>query len=191
MKVLSPSGASAWRGLFTMLTPREVEEYRALRATIRERGTTRVWVVLVGVAGWGGLVLATAAVMPLPVATVLPLLFLATTFEIVFALHTGVERIGRYIQVFFEDGSGWEHAAMAFSQTAGGGVDPLFANYFRIAAILNFVPAVFARPMPIEWGFVGIIHLLFIVRVAVARRQAARQRAADLERFQQIKAGGR
>jgi hypothetical protein len=174
-----------------MLTPREVEEYRALRETIRERGTTRAWIVLVGVAGWAALVLGTAAVMPLPVATILPLLVLATTFEIAFALHTGVERVGRYIQVFFEDGSGWEHTAMAFSHTRPGhGVDPLFANYFRIAAILNFVPAAFARPMPVEWAFVGIIHVLFIVRVAVARRQAARQRAADLERFEQLKAAG-
>ena len=64
----------------------------------------------------GALVLATAALMPLPVATILPLLFLATAFEIVFALHTGVERIGRYIQVFFEDGSGWEHTAMTFGR---------------------------------------------------------------------------
>jgi hypothetical protein len=171
-----------------MLTPREVEEYRALRATIRERGTTRVWIVLLGVAFWGALALATAAVMPLPVATILPLLLLATTFEIVFALHTGVERIGRYIQVFFEDGSGWEHAAMALGPLPGAVVDPLFANYFRIATILNFVPAAFARPGPVEWTFVGAIHLLFVVRVALARRQAARQRAVDLERFQQIKA---
>ena len=119
----------------TTLTPRELEEYKALRDTIRERGTTRVWVVLAGLAAWGGLVLATAAVMPMPVATILPLLILATTFEIAFALHTGVERVGRYIQVFLEDGSGWEHAAMALSDSPGGGVDPLFANYFRIGEI--------------------------------------------------------
>lgn len=170
-----------------MLTPREIEEYRALRATIRERGTARVWIVLGGIGGWGALALATAAVMPLPVASILPLTFLATAFEIVFALHTAVERIGRYLQVFFEDDAGWEHAAMAFGPTPFAGVDPLFANYFRIATILNFVPVAFARPMPIEWGFVGIIHVMFVVRVAVARRQAARQRPADLERFQQIK----
>ena len=125
--------------------------------------------------------------MPMPVATVLPLLILATTFEIAFALHTGVERIGRYIQVFLEDGSGWEHTAMALPARSVGGVDPLFANYFRIGAILNFVPAAFARPVPVEWVFVGAIHLLFIVRVAVARRQAGRQRAIDLEHFQRLK----
>jgi hypothetical protein len=171
----------------TTLSPRELEEYKALRDTIRERGTTRVWVVLAGVAAWAALVLATASVMPMPVATVLPLLILATTFEIAFALHTGVERIGRYIQVFLEDGSGWEHAAMTLPDSHVFGVDPLFANYFRIGAILNFVPAAFARPVPVEWVFVGAIHLLFIARVALARRQARRQRAIDLEHFEKLK----
>ena len=30
------------------MTPRELEEYRALRETIRERGTARVWIFVVG-----------------------------------------------------------------------------------------------------------------------------------------------
>jgi hypothetical protein len=171
-----------------MLTPREVEEYKALRDTIRERGTARFWIVVAGMAGWGALALATAEILALPVASVLPLLFLATTFEVVFALNTGVERIGRYIQVFLEDGSGWEHTAMALGQTnPGGGADPLFANHFRIAAVLNLVPAAFARPMPAELALVAVIHMLFIARVALARRQAAGQRNADLERFRAIK----
>lgn len=171
----------------TTLTPRELAEYKVLRDTIRERGTVRVWVVVAGFAVWGALVLATAASMPIPVATILPLLMLATAFESVFALHTGVERIGRYIQVFLEDGTGWEHVAMSLPGSGPGSIDPLFANYFRIAAILNFVPAAFARPVPIEWGFVGTIHLLFIVRVAIAHRQAGRQRAIDLAHFQRLK----
>jgi len=33
-----------------------------------------------------------------------------------------------------------------------------------------------------------VIHVLFMVRVGVARRQAQRQRAIDLERFRQLKA---
>jgi hypothetical protein len=172
------------RALVATLTPRELAEFRTLRDTIRERGTTRVWVVLIGFSIWGGLVLATAATMPIPVATVLPLLILATAFEIVFALHTGVERVGRYIQVFFEDGFGWEHAAM---KLPASGIDPLFANHFRIGAILNFVPAAFARPVPAEWVFVAAIHVLFILRVALARRRASRQRAIDLEHFEQLK----
>jgi hypothetical protein len=84
------------------MTPRELEEYRALRATIRERGTTRIWVFLIGILAWAALTVATAALAGVPVAALVPLAVLVATFEAIFALHTGVERIGRYIQVFFE-----------------------------------------------------------------------------------------
>jgi hypothetical protein len=76
---------------------------------------------------------------------------------------------------------------MAYGRTFGGGSDPLFANFFRIATIVNFIPAVYANPTPIEWGVVGSLHLLFIVRVLLATRDAGRQRAIDLERFQTVK----
>jgi hypothetical protein len=81
---------------------------------------------------------------------------------------------------------------MAYGGTFGGGTfggmsDPIFANMFLIAAVLNFIPAVFANPMPIEWGVVGSIHLFFIGRVVLARRHAARQRTIDLDRFRQLK----
>jgi len=170
------------------MTPRELEEYAALRDTIRERGTARTWIVLAGLGGWAALTIATAAVVALPVATVVPLIFLATAFEIVFALHTSVERIGRYIQVFFEaDARGWEHAAMEYGKTFGGGTDPLFANFFRIATIANFIPAVYANPRPSEWALVGGIHLFFIGRVLMATRQAGKQRAIDLQRFESLR----
>lgn len=79
------------------MTPRDLEEYRALRSTIRERGTTRAWMLLAGFGLWAALTTATAALAALPIATLLPLLILAVAFETVFALHTGVERIGQYI----------------------------------------------------------------------------------------------
>lgn len=173
------------------MTSRELEEYKALRATIRERGTTRVWVFLAGLAAWAALAVATSALSALPVATLLPLLMLAGGFEAVVSLHTGVERIGRYIQVFFEEEESdrrWEHQAMALGRMfPGGGGDPLFALYFCIATFFNFVPVVLAEPAPIEWVVVGAIHLLFLARVAARRRQSARQRPIDLERFQQLK----
>jgi hypothetical protein len=171
------------------MTPREQEEYRALRDTIRERGTARVWIFIAGLVAWAGLVIATAALAALPIATLLPLLVLAAIFEAVFALHTGVERIGRYLQVFAEgaDGAGWEHAAMAYGRAHRGGGDPLFAMIFIAAAVLNFVPVMVAEPVALEVGVVGALHLLFVVRVFLARRDAGRQRAVDLERFQALK----
>lgn len=174
------------------MTERDVEEYRALRATIRERGTARVWAFVVGLVAWAALVIATAALAALPVATLLPLLVLAAVFEAVFALHTGVERIGRYLQVYFEDEdtSGWEHVAMAYGRTFGGGSDPLFTLIFVGATILNFVPVLIAEPVAIEVVVIGFAHALFVVRIAVARRTAGRQRAIDLERFQRLKTNG-
>jgi hypothetical protein len=165
------------------MTGRDAEEYRALRATIRERGTTRLWLFVVGLAVWAGLVIATAALAALPVATLLPLLFLAAVYEAVLALHTGVERVGRYIQVFLEDDDGWEQIAMAYGRAFGGGTDPLFTLVFAGATILNFVPALLAEPVPIEVLVIGFAH----VRLAIARREAGRQRAIDFERFEKLK----
>ena len=172
------------------MTDRQIEEYRALRATIRARGTTRVWVFIVGIAVWASLAVATAALATLPVATLLPLLILAAAFEAVLAIHTGVERIGRYIQVFFEDASdpGWEHRVMAYGRMfPGAGSDPVFTAYFLTAAVFNFVPVLLAGAVPIEYGVVGAIHLIFIVRLLLSKSHAAHQRAMDLERFQKIK----
>lgn len=171
------------------MTPRALQEYRALRATIRQRGTTRVWVFIAGLTGWAGLTIATAALAALPVATLLPLLVLAAVFEAVLSLHVGVERIGRYVQVFFEEGDpGWEHAAMAFGPTLHGGrTDPLFAWCFIAATVLNFIPAVLAEPVALEVGVVGTAHALFIVRVVLARRASARQRPTELDRFRQMR----
>ena len=170
----------------------EQEEYRALRDTIRQRGTAKVWVLVAGMIGWGALTMGTAALAMLPVATFLPLLVLAVTFEAVFNLHVGVERVGRYLQVFYEGDTGWEHTAMAFGRPLKGtGTDPLFIAHFLIATLLNFVPALLVEPPPVqlEIGVVGTAHLLFVIRVIVAKRSASRQRASDLRRFEDMKLG--
>jgi hypothetical protein len=171
------------------MTPRELEEYRALRDTIRQRGTARIWVFLSGTVGWGALAVATAALAALPVATFLPLLILAITFESVFSLHVGVERIGRYVQVFHEeDGTGWEHVAMALGPPLKGtSSDPIFTAHFIIATVLNIVPAILAQPVPLEIGVVLGVHAIFLVRVIMAKGAASRQRAADLARFEALK----
>jgi len=175
------------------MTPTDFDEYNALRATIRERGTTRVWIVLIGTLGWAAVALTSAAVAAPPLLTLIPLLVLATTFEITFALHTGVERVGRYIQVFFEENgmSGWEHRIMEFGRSAKPRVstDPLFARGFLLGVVLNLVTALATEPIAIEWAVVGIAHALLIARILFVRRLAAGQRAADLARFKEIKDG--
>jgi hypothetical protein len=173
------------------MTAREVEEYRELRSTIRERGSMRIWLMAAGILGWAALVILTAALLALPVATFISLLALAAVFESVLTLHTGAERVGRYLQVFYEAGDaepGWEHRIMEFGRRFPGGSDPLFCVVFWCAAILNMLPALYASPVPIEWAVVGTVHAMFGVRVLVARSRAGRQRAMDLERFTALKA---
>ena len=166
----------------------EREEYRALRATIRERGTARVWVFVGGITAWAALTVAVAALAAPPVATVIPLLVLAAGFEGVFALHVGVERVGRYLQVHFEeDRGGWEHAAMSFGRPSGAAVtDALFAVPFLLATLSNIAPALLAQPTVPELVFVGGAHALFVLRLAIARLTASKQRAVDLARFEEL-----
>jgi hypothetical protein len=174
------------------VTSRDQDEYRALRATIRERGTARHCLFAGGFIAWGAMTLATAVVASTPLATLLPLLVLAALFEAIYALHVGVERIGRFIHVFHEDaqGQGWEHIAMAFGRPKGAAsVDALFSIPFALAAVCNGAPALIVRPTIEEIVFVGGAHALFVLRLFVARQAAARQRAIDLERFTQLKRG--
>src|SRR5437867_11975508 len=135
------------------MTPREREEYRSLRATIRERGTARIWLFATGFSVWAGLTLATAAVTATPLAVLLPLVVLAATFEAVFALHVGVERIGRYLQLFHDDR--WEQAATDFDRPPRAvHVDALFFVPFLTAVLVNLAPLLVASPVTVEWIFI-------------------------------------
>jgi hypothetical protein len=173
------------------MTPRELEEYSALRATIRQRGTARVWILVAGLSAWSGEAVALAVLGPPPAVSLIPLLVLAVTFEAAFALHIGVERIGRYIQMFHEgagEAAAWEAAAMAFGRPLSGtATDPLFTVYFALAAVLNFAPVLLAVPVPAEALVIGGAHLAFVARLVMGRRAAAAQRVADLARFQEMK----
>jgi hypothetical protein len=172
------------------MTARELEEYRTLRSTILQRGTARMCIVVAGLGVWAALTVAGATLTQTPAATLVPLLFLAATFEVVFALHTGVERVGRYLQVFYErDGeASWERTAMAFGRTfKSGGIDALFSPVFWVATLLNLLPAFLNGPMAIDSVIVAAVHLLFSLRIWTARTQSGRQRALDLQRFEQLR----
>lgn len=180
------------------LTPREQVEYTELRATIRQRGTARICIFAAGVATWGALTVATAALASTPLATLLPLLVLTAVFEAVFALHVGVERVGRYLQVFYETEDdvarpaaaprSWEHAAMNFGRPRGAvGADALFTIVFVLAAVFNVAPALILEPTRAEQVFVGGAHALFVVRLLAARAGARNQRPIDLDRFRELR----
>jgi hypothetical protein len=165
-------------------------EYEALRATIRERGTKRTTLLFVSLAAWGvTFAIATRGAAP-PLAAFGSLMVLVAGFEAVYALHVGVERIGRYLQVFYEEGGrlpAWERTAMAYGRTsAGDGLDPLFSPVFGGALLVNLVP-VGLSGQPVFMVVGAAAHAGFAIRIFRARRYAAGQRAKDLETFRRLK----
>jgi hypothetical protein len=169
----------------------KADEYRALRATIQQRGTARIVMVPLIFAAWAATAVATAAAVGLPISTFVPLLVLVAGFEAIFALHVNVERLGRYLQVFHEPDDGWEHVAMAFAaRFPGGGLDPLFNRLFVLATSVNFLPAALGGDPP-EIVVLAVVHLLFVNRIRLARAFAAAQRLKDLERFTALRQDAR
>jgi hypothetical protein len=163
-------------------------EFTALRTTIASRGTARMVLVPIVVIAWASLAIIVVLFGDLPVAALPPLAILVAGFEAINALHVGVERIGRYLQVFYEGTPGapaWETIAMAAApRLRGTGVDPLFTVVFAAATILNMTTALVPEPTPLETLVIGGFHTAFLVRIVRARHQASSQRARDLRAFQ-------
>jgi hypothetical protein len=165
-------------------------EYAALRQTIASRGTIRMVLLPVTLIAWASLTLISLLFSELPIASVLTLAVLVGGFEAIHALHVGVERIGRYLQVYYEGRTEmprWETTAMAVGPTLpGGGIDPLFSFVFAGATVLNVIPALALQPNRLELGTILLLHLALIGRVIRARGAAARQRAVELESYRAL-----
>jgi hypothetical protein len=172
-------------------------EYAELRRTIGIRGTVRVALVPWTFAWWAGLNLVLVYFSELPVAALFTLAVLAAGFESVHALHVGVERIGRYLQVAYEEGRhdssvtesqpGWETTAMKVGPALpGGGVDPLFTILFCSAAVANLIPAVLPVPTRLELALITTLHAGFVFRVLRARIAAGKQRGVELEQYRAL-----
>ena len=174
-------------------------EYRILRETIAARGSLRPVLVLAGIGLWAVLLTAVLAWIPYPIATVIPLLVLLVTFEVIRPLHFGAERLGRYIQVFHEeagkpdralgDTPSWERVAMGLSAIPGTGGHPLFVPVFFLATIANTLPLLLAQPpaTPIELIALGVPHVALVAWLFNADRRMRTQRAAELEKFRQLR----
>jgi hypothetical protein len=174
-------------------------EYRVLRETIAARGSLRPVLVLIGIAAWALILTAVLAWIPYPVAAIIPLLVLLATFEVIRPLHFGAERIGRYLQVFYEeDGQperrlsetpSWERVAMRLSAVPGTGGHPLFVPLFFLATIVNTLPVLLAQPLatPIELTALGVPHAAFMLWLLNADRAMRKQRAAELAQFRDLR----
>jgi hypothetical protein len=173
------------------------QEYIALRQTIRERGTVRIVLFVATMAIWGALVVTTAAVLTIPVASLIPLVVLGAGFEAIASLHIGVERVGRYLQVRYEGDQGeagaypsmWERTSMAWgARFPGTGTDPLFATSFYLAILVNYLPVALTG-VASELLLLALAHAALAWRLSRVRSWAARQRAEDLERFRALLGG--
>jgi hypothetical protein len=167
-------------------------EFRALRATIAWRGTVRMGLVPVVLIGWAAAWCALWLTGERGLAAAIPLLVLAGGYEAVHALHVGVERIGRYLQVSYEDGLEgplWESTAMRLGPgLPGGGVDPLFTLVFVLACGANLLLVVPRTRGMVPAAIVGLaLHAAFVARLVRARRAASRQRTMDLERMRVVR----
>jgi hypothetical protein len=181
-----------------------VEEYRALRATIRERGTARLIVTTITFVSWAAIATGSCALNLAPVLGLIPLLVLAAGFEAGFAMHVGVERLGRFIQVRYESAAGlpgWEHAAMkaGANPAAHLGVDPLFFWPYIAAVVLNLMVVLILEASPVPQTSpdlvsidaslspavlaYALLHGAVVARLVAARRVARRQRERDLALF--------
>jgi hypothetical protein len=69
-------------------------------------------------------------------------------------------------------------------------MDALFSPLFLVATLFNLLPVLLASPVVVEWTVIGVVHLLFVLRIVAARRAAAGQRVADLSRYRQMRDAG-
>jgi hypothetical protein len=177
----------------------DADEYGVLRETIARRGTWRPALMLLGTAAWAALLIAVLVLLPYPLASTIPLLVLVAAFETVRTLHFGSERIGRYLQVFYEEAGGrakrlaetpsWERVVMVFgTKVPGAGGHPLFAPVFGLATAINFLAVILPGPIPLELGLLAIPHGAFLVWLIASDRAMRAQRAVELERFRHLHA---
>ena len=178
-------------------------EYSALRQAIAARGQLRTTLVLAGIMGWSSLLAVTLIALPYPVAAVVPLTVLLATFEVIRPLHVGAERIGRYLQVFFEENGvspdpstpflrppAWERTAMAFGAALPGAAGhPLFVPLFGIATFVNFLAVLLPGPVQVELTLVAIPHAGFLAWLAYADRAMRSQRTRELATFRELRDG--
>jgi hypothetical protein len=177
--------------------PLGLEEYRALRATIRERGSLRFLVTSITFSAWAAVLTTLCAVTVVPTFILVPLVVLVAGFEVNLAIHVGVERVGRYLQVKYErnpqSAAGWEHAVMKL-QVPTGGLDALFLAVFFSALALTFVVGLWlaaaslgpdeATAMRAESLVVAILHAVVAARWLQAARYAKSQRSRELPAFE-------
>ena len=157
---------------FAAVSDLSAREFAALRDAITRRGHLRSGLALGGLVAWAGLLLATLVALPYPVAAVVPLLVLVATFEIIRPLNAGAERIGRYLQVFFEEPTEQAEAPLAprlgahgharRASRPGRGRAPALRAAFALATVVNLLAVLLPRPVVVELTLMATAHAAFL-----------------------------
>ena len=171
-------------------------EYLVLRRTIAQRGALRPILLVCGTGIWAATLTAVLVWLPYPVAAAIPLVMIAATFEAIRPLHFGAERIGRYLQVFYEeagepgrplrDTPSWERVAMSFGKVPGVGGHPLFVPIFFLATIVNFLAVIIPGPVPMEMAVMAVPHVAMMAWLVAAHRAMKTQREIELDRLRTL-----
>ena len=171
-------------------------EYLVLRRTIAQRGALRPILLVCGTGFWAATLTAVLVWLPYPVAAAVPLLVIAATFEAIRPLHFGAERIGRYLQVFYEEAGepgralhetpSWERVAMTFGRVPGVGGHPLFLPIFFLATLVNYLAVMIPGPVPMEMAVMAIPHVALIAWLIAAHRAIKSQREIELDRLRTL-----
>jgi hypothetical protein len=171
-------------------------EYLVLRRTIAQRGALRPILLLFGIGVWAVVLTAVLVWLPYRLASAIPLLVLAATFEAIRPLHFGAERIGRYVQVFYEeagepgrsllDTPSWERVTLSFGVVPGVGGNPLFVPIFFLATFVNYLSMLLSGPVAIDLAIMAAPHAIFVGWLIANHRAMKTQRTIELDRLRQL-----
>jgi hypothetical protein len=179
----------------------QLEEFRALRASVRERAIARVLLLAMTWLGWAALATAIMLVVPAPLLLTVPLVVLLAAFEVNLGTVRAAERVSSYLRVVFEERRavpGWETASadLARRYPASRG-DPLFLWVFVAVLCANYLCVVIAIPETtdpsartredlLDLALVTALHMSLVVRFLLARRALHAGRARELERLRAV-----
>jgi hypothetical protein len=178
----------------------QLEEFRALRASVRERAIARVLLLAMTWLGWAALATAIMLVVPAPLLLTVPLVVLLAAFEVNLATVRAAERVSHYLRVVFEERravSGWETASADLASRYPGSVgDPLFLWVFVAVLCANYVCVVIAIPETadpararedsLDLALVTALHLALVLRFVLARRALRAGRTRELDRLRAV-----
>ena len=179
----------------------QLEEFRALRASVRERAIARVLLLAMTWLGWAALATAIMLVVPAPLLLTVPLVVLLAAFEVNLGTVRAAERVSNYLRVVFEERrgvSGWETASADLAGQYPSSVgDPLFMWVFVAVLCANYLCVVIAIPETtdptarsredsLDLAVVTTLHLALVLRFVLARRSLHAGRTIELERLRAV-----